>query len=190
VVPIDPRRIAPDLDDAALTRVIESGQVVDEIVATGEYQVAAINVCGDWAGVFRFSLSPDGDVDTETDVARRQPDRTWTSEAGGGVMTRGDVPWIRPDHGWGRYQFITFGLCGKDVEVDGEDLELVAVPGFASGEIDGMRVTTAYAEHVVVPATTGAFVAVGYGRGFEFMTLTPMRDGTPLEETFSCPRPH
>jgi hypothetical protein len=182
----------PDLTDAELTEIINRRVVVDEVSATGEYQVVAVDVADSWAAVFRFSLSGNGDVDTETDVAARQTDGSWLSDVGGGVRSAGwEVPWRRPANGWWDGDpLITFGLCGKDVEVDGEDMEMIAVSGFASGATDRVRVTTPAVDRLVVPAPTGAFVVIGFGRGVEYMSLTALQDGEPLGRTCSFPSAH
>jgi hypothetical protein len=189
-MPADPYRGPPDLNDAALTGLIARRAVSDEIVATGEYQVAAVDVFGRWAAVFRFSLSESGEVDTETDIAGLGSDGSWGFYTGGGMRSGGwEVPWSRPDDGWwDGDHLITFGTCGMDVEVDGEDLEITAVCGFASGETDAIQVTTRPADRVVVPSRTGAFVAVGLGRGPDLMTVTPMKDGVPLNPARRFPR--
>jgi hypothetical protein len=76
-----------------------------------------------------------------------------------------------------------------DVEVDDEDVEIIAVSGFVSGEADAVRVTASGADRVVVPSATGAFVAVARGRGFDYMDVTALKDGEPLSPGNSFPSP-
>jgi hypothetical protein len=182
-------RQAVRVPDAELDEIISGRRVCTEIAATGEYQVVAVDVFGSWAAVFRFAMLKSGDVDTEAEIAGLRSDGSWDFYVGGGMGSAGwGVPWRRPAEGWGQDHLITFGVCGNDVEVDGEDVEIIAVPGFASAATDAVRVTTAAADRTITPYTTGAFVAVGLGRGFDYMKLTPMKDGLPLSPERSFPR--
>lgn len=179
-----------ELTNAQLTEVVSHRAVVGEISAIGQYQVVAVDVFGPWAAVFRFSVFPSGDVDSDTDIAGLRSDGSWEFYTGGGMCSAGwEVPWLRPRDGWAHGHLVTFGLCGMDIEVDDEDIEIIAVSGFVSGSADSVRVTTAGADRVVAPSRTGAFVAVGLGRGFDFMMVTAVKEGEPLSPAQSFPSP-
>ena len=145
--------------------------------------MAAIDVFGPWAAVFRFSLWPNGDVDTQTDVALRARTARGRLRAGGGASLGGwNVPWRRPVAGWGGRRVCAPSLSGgsKTVEVNDDLFQLLAVCGFASATTDAVRITTPGVAATIVPAPTGAFVGVGVGHGPDFMKLTAMRDGGRL----------
>ena len=158
------------------------------ISTTGEYQVAAIDVFGLWAAVFRFSVSSNGDWDTDTDIAGLSSAGSWEFYTGGGMRSRGWA-WRAPRDGWPFGHLLTFGHIGMDVTVEDEDVEIIAVSGFASGSTDAVRVTTPSADRTVAPSRTGAFVVVGLGSGFDYLTVTAMKDGEPLSRGYSFPAP-
>ena len=175
-----------------LNEIINSRAVSAEISATGEYQVLAVDVFGPWAAVFRFSVLPNGDFDTDTDIAGLRSG-SWDFYTGGGLRGgKWDLPWRRPRDGWPHGHLLTFGHCGMDVTVaDGETVEeIIAVSGFVSAATDAVRVTTAGNDRTVVPSQTGAFVAVGLGRDFDYMTVTATRDGVPRSPGYSFPSQH
>jgi len=137
---------------------------------------------------------PDGEFDTETDIARSNATGVWDTCVSGGMRGIGlELPWRRPRDGWPPGHLLTFGCCGMaasnaDDDAD-DDVEIVAVSGFVSGAADGVRVTTPGVDRIIVPSRTGAFVAVGLGRGFDFMTVTATNAGMPLSPGRSFPSP-
>ena len=176
----------PNLSDVINGRLALTG-----IIQNGDEQVVAVDVFGPWAAVFRFSVSPTGDFYTDTDIAGLRSPGSWEVYTGGGMRGGGwELPWHRPREGWPGGHVVALCHCGMDVTVDDEDVEIIAVSGFVSAAADAIRVSTPAADRLIVPSSTGAFVAVGLGRGFDFMTVTATAAGEPLSPGYSFPSPH
>lgn len=174
-----------------LNEIIEERLTAADIVADGDHHVLAVDVLEPWAAVFQFQVEANGDFDTETAIAQRFHGRRWESLSSGGFRGAGwELPWSRPAVGAHGDHLLGLGLTGRDVEDAAEQAyELVAACGFASSATDEILVTSTGTERTIVPAATGAYVAIGLGDGYDFLTLTPMRNGTPLGAPISAPRP-
>ena len=175
-----------------LSEVIDGRLTVTEIIPGPDYQVLAVDVFESWAAVFQFQVSPNGEFDTETERAQRFDGTRWDSLGSGGMRGIGwELPWRRPEGAWRGRHLLGMGLTGSDVEdVDDNEYFLIALSGFASAATTEIRLrSVGWDDRTIVPAATGAYVAIALGRGDEFAELTPMHHGTELTRPTSYPSP-
>lgn len=141
---------------------------VDEIVATDDEQVLAVDMHGDYAAAFSFGVASDGTHHAAVSYARRTAQGVY-DELGDGGWSGGwpTTPWRPPIEGWDGQSLLFMGSGGLDVE-DGHEntLQLLAISGFATRAVADVVVNQdGRTRSVSITSPVGAFVVVTVGVG-------------------------
>ena len=152
-----------------------------EVVATSTNTVMAVDAVELWGAVFELQIAAKGSYNEQALIAFRSPGCDWVDlMSGGGHGDGWATPWSPPETGWDHGHLLVSGTTGTTGFVDDEDFPLTAIYGFASPQVQSVRVEQRSAvERSIEPTSCGAWIVLVVGP--EPAALTPTSaDGTPL----------
>lgn len=153
-----------------LTEVIDGRMISTErrIGPTTDEPVRAIDVLGDHAAVFRFSISDHGNWFVNCTMARRSPSGSWEENGGGGTHGADwSIPWEQGDDFEESSPILVLGYNVRNVSIVEDEMTFVrAVYGFAAPQVRSLRVRSDRRDRIVsLESPSGAFVAMALGEG-------------------------